>query len=107
MANKPFASLRPFRPGEKIKNPDGSYSTERTITVEDNTGGYMLIPSLWMGPSGHIDLGDAQESARLLALKYEANTGKTFPRFTTIDEAEKYAVKRSTSGGAGSGDLAK
>jgi hypothetical protein len=32
--------------------------------------------------------------------QYEDATGKSFPRFDTISDADKYAIQRSKSGGA-------
>jgi hypothetical protein len=98
---------RPFQPGESIQNEDGSHSTERTMTVEDNMGGYMVIPSLWMGPDKHIDLLEHPASARKLAIQYEAHAGKYFPRFSTINDADEYAERRSQKGGAEQGEIAR
>lgn len=49
-------AIRPFQPGEQVKNADGSYSTERTVTVPTREGGWTVVPSLWMGPNGPVDL---------------------------------------------------
>lgn len=90
--------LRPFKPGEKVNNPDGSYSTERTITVGVD-GQYMNIPTLWMGANGPEEL--SEQEAVTAARDYMQRSGQKFPSFKTIDQAVQAAEKRSDAGGAG------
>lgn len=93
-------SLRPFAPGEYITNPDGSYSTERTVTVQDRNGQWMNVPSLWKGPDGAtIDMGDDEDRIGAALGQYEAG-GAQFSRFPTVDDAVRAAEARSSHGGA-------
>src|SRR5690348_1052055 len=48
----PASQLRPFRPGERRPNADGSYSTEISTTWQLPNGQWVNVPSLWMGPNG-------------------------------------------------------
>jgi hypothetical protein len=43
---------RPLRAGESRPNPDGSYSTEITMTERDATGMFFNFPSLYMTRDG-------------------------------------------------------
>jgi hypothetical protein len=99
--------LRPFRPGEQITNPDGSYSTEVTTTVEDGRGGWMVIPQLWMSPNGVVDLRDKPDLAASTAIHLRDNFGLQFPSFKTVSEADMFARQRSDMGGAGQGSIVR
>lgn len=96
---------RPFQGNEQRPNADGSYSTEITMTAPDPQGEWMNFPSLWMGPQGPTQL-DNEDNARRMALMYE-QFGYLFPRFDTLDEADKSAIARTHAGGVGEGPLAK
>lgn len=75
------------------QNPDGSHSTEVTITVTDprlNRGQATNIPSLWAGEE--VD----EDTAINNALK----SGKTYKSFNSIEQAVKAAEERSKAGGA-------
>jgi hypothetical protein len=77
-----------------VRNQDGSYSTELSITVTDprlNGGRPTNIPSLWGGRV--LEEGDAVGQA--LA------SGKRWNSFNSIEEAVEAAKARSTGGGAG------
>ncbi|MDF2143197.1 hypothetical protein [Paenirhodobacter sp. CAU 1674] len=93
----------PFAPFDPMKNTardngDGSFSTEIVITTESPDGQIWNIPSLWWREDGtSIEL--PQEQAIALARRYEQTSGKRFPRFKTISEAEQAAVRRSDAGG--------
>lgn len=92
---------RPFNPGEKVDNSDGSYSTERTVTVQMPDGQWAVVPSLWMennSPRDYAPEGD--DYIAEISNEYETSSKKKFPRFSSIDEAEKFAVERSAGGGA-------
>lgn len=76
------------------QNPDGSRSTEVSITVTDprlNGGKPTNIPSLWGG----------KEVDQNTAIKNAINSGNKYQSFSTIDEAVSAAKARSNAGGAG------
>lgn len=76
-----------------LRNEDGSYSTELSITVTDprlNGGAPTNIPSLWR--RNILDEGAAIEEA--------LKSGRHFESFPTIDAAVRAAVARSAAGGA-------
>ena len=95
--------VRPFQAGEFVQNPDGTQSTERTVTIQTPTGEWVNVPSLWMGQAGPQQLNDNQIAGAMQA--YEAQTGQSFPRFGSLQEAEAAARTRSMAGGAGQGPL--
>lgn len=97
-------ALRPFRAGEKVNNADGSYSTERTVTVQMPDGGWANVPSLWMGPNGPVDMkamGMNDDAIAQAAGVFERKNGTRFVRFGNIDQAVSAARARSEAGGAG------
>jgi hypothetical protein len=95
-------ALRPFRPGERRENADGSYSTEISTTWQLPDGSWANVPSLWMGPNGPQQFNPDDEQGILGAMqRYEQQTGQKFPRFRSEAEAEQAAVARSAAGGAG------
>jgi hypothetical protein len=96
--------IRPFIPTEFRKNPDGTVSSEILITVQDPLGRWVNIPSLWMMPSGPVQLPE-HLSART-AFDYEQRTHTQFPRFSKLTEAIDAARARSKAGGASTGSLA-
>lgn len=101
-------SLRPFDPkrDKPRANADGSYSTEILRTVQTPTG-WANVPGLWWGEDGPAELGDySDDELARLALSYEKDSGSTFPRFNTVNEAESAAKNRSAKGGATQGSLA-
>ena len=76
------------------ENPDGSYSTEVSITITDprlNNGKPTNIPSLWGGKEVDEDT----------AVKNALKSGKNYQSFDTIDSAVSSAKARSLAGGAG------
>jgi hypothetical protein len=96
-------SLRPFRPGERRPNPDGSYSTEVSTTWQLPDGQWVNVPSLWMGRDGPIQFPANDEKNILGAMRdYESRSGAPVPRFASLQEAEAAARQRSADGGAGS-----
>lgn len=100
-----MASLRPFQPGEYIDNGDGSFSTERTVTIEW-PGGFANVPTLWMSPSGQaLDLAFNEEIVRRAAENYVSEMGGKFDVFPTVDEAVAAAKARSEGGGAFHGQV--
>jgi len=75
------------------KNPDGSYSTEVSITVQDeklNGGKPTNIPSLWGG----------KEVSREEAVDLAVKSGNIYVGFNSIAEAEAAAKAKSAAGGA-------
>jgi hypothetical protein len=92
--------LRPFRSGEFIENPDGSISTERSVTAKLPDGQWINLPSLWMGPGGPVDFGDDEDAIVEQGLAFEENTGEEFKRFKTRRQAIDAAKARSSAGGA-------
>lgn len=94
--------LRPFEPGEKVDNEDGTYSTERTVTVPIGDQ-WFNVPSLWMGPDGPVQLSEDQ--ALDTAERYMKEKRVTFPAFRSVDEAVAAAKTRSKNGGASQGSI--
>lgn len=72
----------------KIDNKDGSFSTEKTITVGMD-GRQYNIPTIWNGQQVSSD--QAVQNARQAMQR-----GEKFPSFSTIPEAEQAARARST-----------
>lgn len=101
--NYKIEHLRPFQPGEYRPNPDGSMSTELTVTVPDADGNWMNVPSLWMSPAGWVHL--SEDEAAMAAQFYEQRMGR-FPRYSTTDDAVRAATGRSHGGGVFNGNLA-
>jgi len=92
------------------KNPDGSISTEVTITVTDprlNNGRPTNIPTLWGGQPLPGSQAEVQESAIKKAVAYEKKNGKKWDDFNTIDEAVAYAESKSAAGGANAPSVPK
>lgn len=94
---------RPLRGDERRPNPDGSYSTEITMTDPDPKGRWEVYPSLWMGPQGPVEM--PRQQAQQTAANYE-QFGYQFPRFDDLDTSERWAIQRSHGGGVGTGSLA-
>jgi flagellum-specific peptidoglycan hydrolase FlgJ len=86
----------PPRPGTlvPIQNPDGSVSTELSITVTEpglNSGRPTNIPTVW----------DGQRVSDDEAIDNAIRSGVAFPSFNSIKQAEQAARKRSHDLGAG------
>ena len=92
--------LRPFKKGEFIENPDGTRSTERSVTIKLPDGGWINLPSLWMSAGGPVDFGFDEESILQQGLAFEESSGRKFKRFKTQKQAVDAAKKRSDAGGA-------
>jgi hypothetical protein len=95
---------RPLQGNERRLNPDGSYSTEITMTDIDPQGRYEVYPSLWMGPQGPVEV--PRRAGLKLADLYE-RFGYQFPRFDDLAASEEWATQRSRRGGIGTDPLAK
>ena len=106
-------SYRPLKENESVKvksgpHRDGDYEmTEYTVTVQDPSGKFILIPSIYMNENNKPVHFTQQSQALRAAMNYEQSSGKKFPRFNTPEEAGKFAEKRSKSGGVRNGPLAK
>ena len=80
-----------------VNNPDGSISTERTVTIQDpriHKGLWVNIPTLYGGEEV------SQEKAIDIIAKnkgVDPETGEEVPFFTTLDEAISSAKARSDS----------
>ncbi len=77
---RPIDTNRPI-----IHNPDGSISTERTMTIESD-GKFILIPTIVNGK---------QLSQQDAIKEWKAGNNKPVGVFKTNEEAEKYATERS------------
>jgi hypothetical protein len=91
MADKPFRTHDDY---PARKNPDGSYSSEVTVTTNNpklNRGQWTNIPSLWKGKEVSED--EAVENVN--------KTERKYPSFGSEKEAVDSAIARSSRGGAG------
>lgn len=81
----PIDTSRPI-----VENPDGSFSTERSITVTTdglNGGKPTNIPTIW----------DGKELPHKEAINRAIQSGNTYAAFNSIDEAVDAAKKRSST----------
>jgi hypothetical protein len=89
----PQGTARPFAPGEHIRNPDGSWSSEETVTVSGdpsfNGGKPTVLPSLWV-KDGKAYVAKNEDEATELAKA----SGLTWPSYPTMDAAENFANAR-------------
>jgi membrane peptidoglycan carboxypeptidase len=69
---------------KRIKNPDGTYSSERSITISTERG-YINIPTIYNGKQ----LGHKK------AIEQSKKTGIRYPEFKTLDEALNAAALRT------------
>ena len=80
--------MSPLEAAEKkrrIRNPDGSYSSERSITVGSDEEGYTNIPTIYEG----------KQLSHKEAIGRSKKTGIRYPQFKTLNEALKAAAERS------------
>lgn len=68
--------------GKGMINPDGSVTSFMGAISDAPGGGYMNYPTYWNGQVM------SPRNAQGLALDYEANTGKQFARYPTVQAAE-------------------
>jgi hypothetical protein len=88
----PEKAPRPFAPGEYVRNPDGGWSSEISVTVTDprlNDGKATVLPSLWIVDGKAYRAKDEDE-----AVGYAIQSGLPFQSFASIEDAEKFAVAR-------------
>jgi N12 class adenine-specific DNA methylase/uncharacterized protein YcbK (DUF882 family)/predicted RNA methylase len=90
------SDLRPLdiAAGEYLDNGDGTISAEKTITIEDGQGGFMNVPTLFMGPEGLVDLSENPDALQATIAGMQKN-GATFERFASQQEAVAAAQARS------------
>jgi hypothetical protein len=91
IAPKAVNGVRPFAPGEYVRNPDGSWSSEISATVSDpvlNDGRPTNVPTLWLvnGKPTRVDEDTAAA--------YAAKSGLKFPSYDTPQAADKAAADR-------------
>lgn len=98
--DRPPLMMRPLKQGEYIRNPDGSVSTERTITYQLDDGRWVNSPTLFMTPSGVRSFSEQPEVAEMIAKRLMLEYGFDFPTFNSLEEAEAAAKARSEAGGA-------
>lgn len=87
-------NARPFAPGEWLKNPDGGWSSEISVTVTDpsiNGGKATILPSLWIVDGKPVRVEEDQ------AVEYAKQSGLTFNAFDSIEAAEAAANQRETT----------
>lgn len=89
----PDGQARPFAPGEYVSNPNGSWSSEITMTVQGdksfNNGLPTVIPSLWL-KNGKPYVAKNEDEAIELAKK----SGLNFPSFDSLEQADRYSNMR-------------
>lgn len=87
-----YTGVRPFAPGEMIHNPDGSWSSEESMTVQDksfNNGQPTNIPSLWLR-NGRAYVARNEDEAIQLAKQ----SGLSWPSYPTLNSADAAAGLR-------------
>lgn len=88
----PAGAARPFAPGEYVNNPDGSWSSERSMTVQNPDGSWTVVPSVWI-KNGRPYEAKSEDEAQSLA----AASKLPFQKFGSLEQAEKYAVDREAA----------
>lgn len=89
----PAGAPRPFAPGEYVQNPDGSWSSEISVTVTNpklNGGKATNLPSLWIVNGKPVRVSEDQAAA------YALKSGLEWPSFGSIKEADAAASARET-----------
>ena len=94
MPDYPEIGARSMKPGEPIINPDGTRSTEKTISVGFEDGIY-LIPTVVVDEDGHLVKVSNDDAVRL----YLEGKNPAVGKFKTEEEAMEAAALRSQSGG--------
>ena len=92
--NFPSIGTRGAFPGQSIMNPDGTGSSERTITVGFDDGTY-LLPTIVVDDEGFLVKVSNEAAIRLFKMGRNPAVGK----FGSAAEANRYAGQRSDSGG--------
>lgn len=89
----PQGAARPFGRGEYMDNPNGSWSSEMTYTLQDpslNAGRPTLVPGLWLkdGQPYHA----TEDEAAQMALQ----SGLHWPSYSTLPQAEDVSNARES-----------
>lgn len=87
----PPGSPRPFAPGESLRNPDGSWSSEISVGVQNpdlNGGRSTTIPSLWLVDGKPVRVDDDT------AAKYALQSGLAWQSYDTPAAGEAADVAR-------------
>lgn len=80
-----MSPLEAAKTKRRIRNPDGSYSSEQSITIGSDKEGYTNIPTIYQG----------KQLRHKEAIAKSKTTGIRYPRFKTLDQALKAAGERS------------
>jgi hypothetical protein len=102
-------AVEPFDPEKHspIQTAGQSTATEYTSTTESPNGDVWNIPQIWFSVETGEPVLKTGDDAWAAAYEYEKQTGKMFPRFNSIPEAESAAQSRSDQGGASEQPLAR
>lgn len=85
----PQGAARPYAPGEYTMNPDQSWSSERSMTVQNPDGSWAVVPSLWL-KDGHPYEASGEDEAMRLARESKL----AFKKFKSLPEADKFSIDR-------------
>ncbi len=91
----PHGAPRPFAPGEYVRNPDGSWSSEVTMSVQNpklNGGRATNIPSMWLKDGKPYIAKDEDEAAG-----YATQSGLPFRSYDNIDAANQASIDRESA----------
>lgn len=88
----PAGAARPYAPGEYTDNPDRSWSSERSMTVQKPDGSWSVLPSLWLQGGKPYEAKSEDEAIRL------AQASKLpFRTFPSLKDADKFAIDREAA----------
>lgn len=90
----PLGAPRPLAPGEWNDNPNGSWSSEISATVQDkslNRGRPTVIPTMWIANGKPIQVSEDD------AIAYARASGLKFKSFDSMQQAEAFANAREAS----------
>ena len=90
----PLVGTRSLKPGVSILNPDGSRSSEKTISV-DIDGIIQLIPTIIIDDEGFLLKVSNDDAIKL----FREGKNPSIGAFETEEKATAFAIKRSKSGG--------
>lgn len=85
------ANPRPFAPGEYMTNPNGSWSSEMTYTLQDpilNGGLPTNVPGLWLKD------GKPYHATEDEAARFAAQSGLQWPTYQRLPEADAASAER-------------
>lgn len=88
----PAGAARPYAPGEYTTNPDQSWSSERSMTVQNPDGSWAVIPSLWLKDGHPYEAAGEDEASKLAAA-----SKLPFKKFKSLEEADKFSVDREAT----------